>query len=89
MIKRGSLRLISTSKIKKKFKKCLIVLCNESTHEYKLNEWAVYKDSDWIEFHKEDGEAVECFYISNILYLSFEAISNTKTDVGGGLKPVS
>lgn len=92
MIKRGQLRLVSSGKVKRKFKKCIVFLCNESVIEFNLEEWNVYKDYDWIEFDKKDGTELKCFYVSNILSVNFEYTENhVKPDITprGDIKPVA
>jgi hypothetical protein len=91
MIKRGVLKLISSGKVKKKFRHCT-VLCDESIWKFNLEEWEVYKDNDWIEFNKRDGTKMQCFYVSNILMIDFAYLEEkgqgtTKSDAD--LKPVA
>lgn len=91
MIRRGPLKLVSSGKIKKKYKQCTIYLCNESLVTFNLEEWNVYKDYDWIEFDKKDGTELKCFYVSNILSVTFEYIESTvkKINPDTDLKPVA
>lgn len=38
----------------------------DGVYTFKLSEWLIYKDNEWIELTKKDGSAMDCFAIGNV-----------------------
>ena len=86
------LRLVSNKIFRKTYHTVTAYLCDGSAHVFNLNEWDVYRDDEWVEFHKLDNTDMEIYYSSNIIRISFIG-NKTKlvgTEVGVPvLKPVA
>ena len=73
---------------------------NDEFWTFKLAEWDLYRDYDWVEVVKKDGTGMETFCVHNVIRLSFgmdkvRDLEPTKTDVlvmkpdNSPLKPVA
>lgn len=91
MIKR-KLRLVKDKDIKKVYEIVTVFLVDDSIHTFNLDEWDfVTSDREWLQFIKIDDSAMECFYISNIVRVSFNRNrKEVKTDYSSTpMKPVA
>lgn len=72
MIKSKSrLYLVSDKGTKKRYDKFIVYGCDESIFEFKLDEWEVYKDDEWIEVGRIDNTITEYFYVHNVMRVKF------------------
>ena len=85
-MKKRNIHLVSDRNTKKKYNKFYIVMCDESTYEFDLNEWRVVRGEEWVEVEKIDKSEMDCFSIGNIMRVRF-AKGENKTEVVA-LKPV-
>jgi len=90
-MKKRNMHLVSDRNTKKKYNKFYIVMCDESTYEFDLNEWKVFRGEEWVEVEKNDGTEMNCFSIGNIMRVRFAKVESKKdtvlTDVSV-IKPV-
>jgi hypothetical protein len=84
------LYLVSNKRFKKKYDMLAIYLGDGQVFEFKLNEWEVRRNDDWVEITKEDDSRMECFYVANIMRVSGykSTVKIVKTDTTP-LKPVA
>lgn len=72
MIKsKSKLYLVSDKGTKKRYDMFIVFTCDESMFEFKLDEWEVYKDDEWIEIGKIDNTSTEYFYVPNVIRVKF------------------
>lgn len=72
MIKsKSKLYLVSDKGTKKQYDKFIVFTCDEGIFEFKLDEWEVYKDDEWIEVSKIDNTVTEYFYVPNVMRVKF------------------
>lgn len=90
-MRKTKLHLVTDSKIKKKYQKFLVFLCDESFFEYDLAEWQVYRDDDWIEVSKIDDTEMDAFLINNVMRVRFASHNKKSESVPDRpeLKPVA
>jgi hypothetical protein len=81
------LHLVTDKTTKKRFDTFTIYGCDGTCYEYKLNEWNVFKDPEWIEVTKVDDTVMECFNIQNVLVVRFR--SSKAEDSKPPLQPVA
>lgn len=44
---------------------------NEELWTFRLSEWELYRDYDWVEVVRKDGKGMESFNVSNVARISF------------------
>ena len=66
------LYLVSNTAMKKLYEIVTVFGCDEVMYMFDLDEWDLYKDYEWLEFRKKDKSAMECFYASNVMRISFD-----------------
>ena len=72
--------------LKKKYDVVTIFYGDDRCWTFKLVEWTLYIDYDWVEVVKSDGTAMEMFAIANIAQISYgmtplKEVEGTKADV--------
>lgn len=67
------MKLITTPRVKKNVDKAVIFCVDEQSYAFDLEEWDMYRDIDWIELRHKNKKHMECFYVHNILRVSFDA----------------
>jgi hypothetical protein len=87
--RKPKLRLIEKSQ-NKDCDRAVIVTCDDRQFIFKLDEWELFEDYDWIEVQKLDKTSMMYFYCSNIMYILFDK-SNVKSIDGykPELKPIA
>jgi hypothetical protein len=70
-MKKPYIYLLTTKAITKKYDMFYVYLCDESVYEFKLSEYRVCKDEDFVEVSKLDNTVMESFTINNILRIRF------------------
>ena len=86
-MKKRNMRLVD--KESKKYNKFFVIMMDESIFEFDLNDWKVYRDTDWVEVTKKDGSEMDCFSIGNIMRVRFvKGESKTSIKEVIQLKPV-
>lgn len=91
-MKKPYLYLLSTKAVTKKYDMFYVYMCDESVFEFKLNEYRVCKDEDFVEVSRLDNTVMESFNLNNIMRVKFVK-STAKlglTEIGPPvLKPVA
>lgn len=92
-MKKNHLYLVSTKAITKKYDMCYIYMCDESVFEFKLNEYRICRDDDFIEVASIDNTIMESFSLHNLMRVKFikstaKLLADTKISVPV-LKPVA
>jgi hypothetical protein len=92
MKNKSHLYLVSTKAITKKYDMFYVYLCDESVFEFKLNEYRVCRDEDFIEVTSLDNTVMELFSLHNLMRVKF--VKSTAKLVGTEvsvptLKPVA
>lgn len=70
-MKKNHLYLVSTKVVTKKYDMFYVYMCNESVFEFKLNEYRVCRDEDFIEVSSLDNTVMESFTLGNIMRVKF------------------
>jgi hypothetical protein len=71
MKNKSHLYLVSTKAITKKYDMFYVYMCDESVFEFKLSEYRVCKDDDFIEVSRLDNTVMESFTLGNIMRVKF------------------
>ena len=64
-------KALSTDQLKKKYDFVVVYVCDGGWFTFRLNEWSMYQDYDWLELTKLDGTEIECFFVANVARISF------------------
>jgi len=91
-MKKNQLYLISTKAVTKKYDMFYVHMCDESVFEFKLNEYRVCKDDDFIEVSSLDNTVMESFSLHNIMRVKFIKSTAKLISIETGppiLKPVA
>ena len=83
-MRKNHLYLISTKAITKKYDMFYVYMCDESVFEFKLNQYRVCKDDDFIEVSSLDNTVMESFTLNNIMRVKF--VKSTAKLVGSDIK---
>jgi hypothetical protein len=91
-MKKSHLYLVSTKAVTKKYDMFYIIMCDESRFEFKLSEYRICRDEDFIEVTSLDDTIMELFSLHNLMRVKF--VKSTATLVGTEvtspvLKPVA
>lgn len=70
-MRKNHLYLVSTKVVTKKFDMFYVYMCDESVFEFKLNEYRVCRDEDFIEVTSLDNTMMESFTLGNIMRVKF------------------
>jgi hypothetical protein len=84
-MKKNHLYLVTTKAITKKYDMFYIYMCDESVFEFKLSEYRICKDEDFIEVSRLDRTEMNSFIINNIMRVKF--IKSTAKLVGVETSP--
>jgi hypothetical protein len=71
MKNKNHLYLVSTKAVTKKYDMFYIYMCDESVFEFKLNEYRVCRDEDFIEVTSIDNTIMELFSLHNLMRVKF------------------
>jgi len=91
-MKKSHLYLVSTKAVTKKYDMFYVYMFDESVFEFKLNEYRVCRDEDFIEVSSLDNTVMESFSLHNVMRVKF--IKSTAKLIGTevsvpALKPVA
>ena len=86
--------------LKKKYDTATIYYGDDRVWTFKLTEWTLYLDYDWIEVVRVDGKGMEMFAVANVAQISYtmdtvKEVEGTKAEVvpiksvDPSLKPVA
>jgi sulfur relay (sulfurtransferase) DsrF/TusC family protein len=70
-MKKSHLYLVSTKAVIKKYDMFYVYMCDESVFEFKLNEYRVCRDEDFIEVTSIDNTIMELFSLHNLMRVKF------------------
>jgi hypothetical protein len=91
-MKKPYIYLLTTKAVTKKYDMFYVYMCDESVFEFKLNEYRVCRDEDFIEVSSLDNTTMESFSLNNILRVKFVKSSTKLVSIEAGppiLKPVA
>jgi len=83
------LHLVSDKAMKQRYDMFYVHIYDGACYEYKLDEWDVYKDAEWIEITRVDGTVMECFNIPNVLMVRFKSSKSKEVYDKPTLQPVA
>jgi len=85
MKNKNYLYLVSTKAVTKKYDMFYVFMCDESVFEFKLSEYRVCKDDDFIEVSSLDNSVMESFSLHNLMRIEF--VKSTAKLVGVETSP--
>lgn len=85
MRNKNYLYLVSTKAVTKKYDMFYVYMCDESVFEFKLSEYRVCKDDDFIEVSSLDNSVMESFSLHNLMRIKF--VKSTAKLVGVETSP--
>lgn len=90
MKKKNYMHLVTTKDTIKKFETFYVYLFDGSVFEYKLNEYNIFRDEDWLEVTKKDNKVKEAYSMGSIMRVAFVSSDTTNPPViAPRLKPVA